>query len=174
MAPLIDSTSGKLIFSNFKFQNNKLVFSSLLEQISIYSRDEITLDLELTRDSEENFINFFFQNELKIIVIKSHLRKTNIRNSKNDWLNSIHIVKALLFGEPRFVSQKNLTNFELKKLTRFRKNLIKQQTRIKIQLTSLLNIIFPEFQYIFKSKIHKYISISIHISQLIELIEIYV
>ena len=84
MAPLIDSTSGKLIFSNFKFQNNKLVFSSLLEQISIYSRDEITLDLELTRDSEENFINFFFQNELKIIVIKSHLRKTNIRNSKND------------------------------------------------------------------------------------------
>ena len=80
----------------------------------------------------------------------------------------------MLFGEPRFVSQKNLTNFELKKLTRFRKNLIKQQTRIKIQLTSLLNIIFPEFQYIFKSKIHKYISISIHISQLIELIEIYV
>lgn len=47
-----------------------------------------------------------------------------------------------------------MTNFALKKLTRFRKNLIKQRTRTKIQLTSLLDIIFPELQYIFKTGIH--------------------
>lgn len=158
VASLVDSSSGELIFSNFKFQNNILGFSSLLEKISIYSKDEITLGLESTGHYGENFTNFFFQNGFKIAVINplqtSHLRKANIRDSKNDRLDSIHIAKALLFGELRFVSQQNLTNFALKKLTRFRKNLIKQRTRTKIQLTSLLDIIFPELQYIFKSGIH--------------------
>ena len=39
----------------------------------------------------------------------SHLRKAYIRDSKNDRLDSINIVKALLFGELRFVSQQNST-----------------------------------------------------------------
>lgn len=56
----------------------------------------------------------------------SHLRKANIRDSKNNRLDSINIAKALLFGNPGFISQKNLTNFMLKKITCFRKNLIKQ------------------------------------------------
>ena len=158
VASLVDSSSGELIFSNFKFQNNILCFSYLLEKISIYSKDEITLGLESTGHYGENFTNFFFQKGFKIAVINplqtSHLRKANIRDSKNDRLDSIHVTKALLFGEPRFVSQKNLTNFALKKLTHFRKNLIKQRSRIKIQLTSLLDIIFPELQYIFKSGIY--------------------
>ena len=48
---------------------------------------------------------------------------------------------------------KKFTNFALKKLTRFRKSLIKQ-TKTKIQLVSLLDIIFPELQYFFKSGVH--------------------
>ena len=104
VASLVDSSSGELIFSNFKFQNNILGFSSLLEKISIYSKDEITLGLESTGHYGENFTYFFFQNEFKIAVINplqtSHLRKANIRDSKNDRLDSIHIAKALLFGKP--------------------------------------------------------------------------
>lgn len=84
----------------------------------------------------------------------SHLRKANIRDSKNDRLDSINIAKALLFGEHRYVTQKNLTNFVLKKLTPFRRSLIKQKTKFKIQLVYLLDIIFPELQYFFKSGIH--------------------
>ena len=44
--------------------------------------------------------------------------------------------------------------FSLKKLTRFRSNLIKQRSKAKIQLISLLDLLFPELQYLFKSKIH--------------------
>ena len=113
MASLVDFSSGELIFSNFKFQNNILGFSSLLEKISIYSKDEITLGLESTGHYGENFTNFFFQNWFKIPMINplqtSHLRKAYIRDSKNDRLDSINIVKALLFGELRFVSQQNST-----------------------------------------------------------------
>lgn len=158
VASLVDSTSGELIFSNFKFQNNFIGFSSLLEKISKFPVTEIIIGLESTGHYGENFINFFFQKGFKIAVINplqtSHLRKANIRDSKNDRLDSINIAKTLLFNEHRYVTQKNLTNFALKKLTRFRKNLIKQKTKFKIQLVSLLDIIFPELQYFFKSGIH--------------------
>ena len=53
---------------------------------------------------------FFFQKGFKVAVINplqtSHLRKANIRDSKNDRLDSINIAKALLFGEHRYISQK--------------------------------------------------------------------
>lgn len=158
VASFIDSSSGELIFSNFKFQNNILGFSSLFEKISKFSVSEIIIGLESTGHYGENFINFFFQKGFKIAVINplqtSYLRKANIRDSKNDRLDSINIAKALLFGKHTYVSQKNLTNFSLKKLTRFRKSLIKQKTKTKIQLVSLLDIIFPELQYFFKSGVH--------------------
>ena len=158
VASLVNSSSGELIFSNFKFQNNILGFSSLFERTSKLSVNEIIISLESTRHYGEYFINFFFQKGFKIAVINplqtSHLLKANIRNSKNDRLDSINIAKSLLFGEHRYISQKNLTNFALKKLTRFRKSLIKQKTRTKIQLVSLLNIIFSELQYFFKSGVH--------------------
>lgn len=158
VASLVDSTSRELIFSNFKFQNNFIGFSSLLEKISKFPVTEIIIGLESTGHYGENFINFFFQKGFKIAIINplqtSHLRKANIRDSKNDRLDSINIAKTLLFNEHRYVTQKNLTNFALKKLTRFRKNLIKQKTKFKIQLVSLLDIIFPELQYFFKSGVH--------------------
>ena len=37
VASLVDFSSSELIFLNFRFQNNILGFSSLLEKISIYS-----------------------------------------------------------------------------------------------------------------------------------------
>ena len=158
VASLIDSDSGELIFSNFKFQNNMPGFFSLYEKIITSSIKDVIIGLESTGHYGENFINFFFQKGFKIAVINplqtSHLRKANIRDTKNDHLDSVTIAKALLFDNHKFVSQKNISNFALKKLTRFRKSLVKQRTRAKIQLVSLLDIIFPELQYIFKSGIH--------------------
>lgn len=156
VASLVDS--GELIFSNFKFQNNMPGFFSLYEKILDFSTKDIIIGLESTAHYGENFINFFFQKGFKIAVINplqtSHLRKANIRDTKNDHLDSITVAKALLFDNFKFVSQNNVSNFALKKLTRFRKSLVKQRSRSKIQLVSLLDIIFPELQYIFKAGIH--------------------
>lgn len=43
VASLVDSSSGELIFSNFKFQNNILGFSSLLEKILLTSSSKMDL-----------------------------------------------------------------------------------------------------------------------------------
>lgn len=59
----VDSSSGELIFSNFKFQNNILGFSSLLEKLSKFSLTKIIISLESTGHYGKNFITFFFQKD---------------------------------------------------------------------------------------------------------------
>jgi len=55
----------------------------------------------------------------------------------------------------RFVTFYDLDLMELKTLGRFRQKTVKQRTRLKIQLTSYVDQVFPELQYFFKSGLHQ-------------------
>ena len=55
----------------------------------------------------------------------------------------------------RFITLKDLDYIELKELGRFRQKTVKQRTRLKIQLTSYSDQVFPELQYFFKSGVHQ-------------------
>lgn len=158
VASCIDSSTNEVIFSNFKFKNDFKGFSALLNKIKSFDAENLIIGLESTSHYVENLINFLFRHDFKVALINplqtSHLRKANIRDAKNDNLDSLNIAKSLLFTKLNFVSEKNIECFSLKKLTRFRSNLIKQRSKAKIQLTSLLDLLFPELQYLFKSKIH--------------------
>ena len=158
VASCIDSSTNEVVFSNFKFKNDFKGFSALLNKIKSFDAKNLIIGLESTSHYGENLINFLFRHDFKVALINplqtSHLRKANIRDAKNDNLDSLNIAKSLLFTKLNFVSEKNIECFSLKKLTRFRSNLIKQRSKAKIQLTSLLDLLFPELQYLFKSKIH--------------------
>ena len=216
VASCIDSSTNEIVFSNFKFKNDFIGFSALLDKIKTFDTKNLIIGLESTSHYGENLINFLFKQHFKVALINplqtSHLRKANIRDAKNDNLDSLNIAKSLIFAKLNFISEKNINCFSLKKLTRFRSSLIKQRSKAKIQLTSLLDLLFPELQYLFKSKIHskaiysllkkypsaeeiaalkddeisnelkslakttvgiKDTSISLHLIQLIELIELY-
>ena len=54
----------------------------------------------------------------------------------------------------RFVTLYDIALMQLKNLGRFRQKTVKQRTRLKIQLTSYVDQVFPELQYFFKSGIH--------------------
>ena len=54
----------------------------------------------------------------------------------------------------RFISLYDIGLMQLKNLERFRQKIVKQHTRLKIQLTSYVTQGFPELQYFFKSGIH--------------------
>jgi len=158
VASCINSSTNEVIFSNFKFKNDFKGFSALLDKIKSLDVKNLIIGLESTSHYGENLINFLFKQHFKVALINplqtSHLRKANIRDAKNDRLDSLNIARSLIFGKLNFVSEKNIDCFSLKKLTRFRSNLIKQRSKAKIQLTSLLDLLFPELQYLFKSKIH--------------------
>lgn len=50
---------------------------------------------------------------------------------------------------------KDLDYIELKALGRFRQKIVKQRTRLKIQLISYIDQAFPELQYFFNSGLHQ-------------------
>ncbi|ALF24991.1 IS110-like element ISFnu4 family transposase [Fusobacterium nucleatum] len=158
VASCIDSSTNEIVFSNFKFKNDFIGFSALLDKIKTFDTKNLIIGLESTSHYGENLINFLFKQHFKVALINplqtSHLRKANIRDAKNDNLDSLNIAKSLIFAKLNFISEKNINCFYLKKLTRFRSSLIKQRSKAKIQLTSLLDLLFPELQYLFKSKIH--------------------
>ena len=158
VASCIDSSTNEIVFSNFKFKNDFKGFSTLLDKIKTFDTKNLIIGLESTSHYGENLINFLFKQHFKVALINplqtSHLRKANIRDAKNDNLDSLNIAKSLIFAKLNFISEKNINCFSLKKLTRFRSSLIKQRSKAKIQLTSLLDLLFLELQYLFKSKIH--------------------
>ena len=158
VASCIDSSTNEIVFSNFKFKNDFKGFSTLLDKIKTFDTKNLIIGLESTSHYGENLINFLFKQHFKVALINplqtSHLRKANIRDAKNDNLDSLNIAKSLIFAKLNFISEKNINCFSLKKLTRFRSSLIKQRSKAKIQLISLLDLLFPELQYLFKSKIH--------------------
>ena len=55
----------------------------------------------------------------------------------------------------RFMTFYDLDLMDLKTLGRFCQKSIRQRTRLKIQLTSYVDQVFPELQYFFKSGLHQ-------------------
>lgn len=84
------------------------------------------------------------------------MRKNNIRKTKTDKIDTFVIAKTLVMQDSlRFITLQDLDYIELKELGRFRQKTAKQRTRLKIQLTSYIDQVFPELQYFFKSGVHR-------------------
>ena len=84
------------------------------------------------------------------------MRKHNIRKTNTDKVDTFIIAKTLMLQTSyRFVSFYDLDLMDLKQFGRFRQKTVKQRTRLKIQLTSYVDQVFPELQYFFKSGLHQ-------------------
>ena len=59
-----------------------------------------------------------------------------------------------MMNDLRYVTLQDIGLIQLKNLGSFRLKMVKQRTRLKIQLTSYVDQVFPELQYFFKSGIH--------------------
>ena len=68
----------------------------------------------------------------------------------------LDVYKRQMQDNLRFVSFFDLDMMDLKALGRFRQKTIKQRTRLKIQLTTYVDQVFPEIQYFFKSGLHQH------------------
>ena len=82
------------------------------------------------------------------------MRKNNIRKTKTDKVDTYVIAKTLIMQDD--ISFYDLDMMDLKALGRFRQKTVKQRTRLKIQLTTYIDQVFPEIQYFFKSGLHQH------------------
>ena len=84
------------------------------------------------------------------------MRKNSARKTKTDKVDTFVIANLLMMQDSlRFMTLGDLDYIELKELGRFRQKLVKQRTRLKIQLTSNMDQFFPKLQYFFKFGLHQ-------------------
>lgn len=154
----IMNSDGEILVEAFSFSNDHSGFQKLLEHLSSFPKEDILIGMESTAHYAENLTCFLFTRGFKICIINpirtASLRKGNIRKTKTDSVDTYLIIKALSLDEYRLFSARDYDSLQLKNLCRFRQKLMKARTKVKIQLVTYVDLLFPELQYFFKSGIH--------------------
>ena len=155
------SSDGEILIEPFKFTNDYDGFYLLLSKLAPLDQNSIIIGLESTAHYGDNLVRFLISKGFKVCVLNpiqtSSMRKNSIRKTKTDKVDTFVIAKTLMMQDSlRFMTLNDLDYIELKELGRFRQKLVKQRTRLKIQLTSYVDQVFPELQYFFKSGLHQH------------------
>ena len=154
------SSDGEILIEPFQFSNDADGFQLLISKLDSFDKDSLIIGLESTAHYGDNLVRYLVASFYKVCVLNpiktSSMRKNNIRKTKTDKVDTYIICKTLMMQDHlRFVSFYDLDLMALKALGRFRQKTMKQRTRLKIQLTSYLDEVFPELQYFFKSGLHQ-------------------
>jgi len=154
------SSDGEILIQPFKFTNDGDGFQLLVSKLESFDKNSIIIGLESTAHYGDNLVRYLVACSYHVCVINpiqtSTMRKNNIRKTKTDKVDTYIIAKTLMMQSTRrFYSYEDLDMMDLKTLGRFRQKTMKQRTRLKIQLTSYVDQVFPELQYFFKSGLHQ-------------------
>ncbi len=77
-------------------------------------------------------------------------RNEKIRGSKTDDLDCELIAKVIKFGVGKETAMPSEELFQLKQLARFRWDLVQRLSSIKLEVISVLDTVFPEYETVFK------------------------
>ena len=148
------SSDGEILMEPFQFSNDADGFHMLLSRLDSLQSNNIIIGLESTAHYGDNLVRYLVASSFQVCVLNpiktSSMRKNNIRKTKTDKDDTYIIAKNLMMQDfYRFVTFYDLDLMNLIQLGRFRQKAIKQRTRLKIQLTSYVDQIFPELQYFF-------------------------
>ncbi len=152
------NTDGVIQLEPFAFQNNHDGFQLLKTNLETLNKNDLIIGLESTAHYAENVIFFLHSLGYRLAVINpvqtAAVRKTGIRKTKNDKIDSLLICKTMVLNAFHLYTENDVKTLQLKSFCRFRQNLKKSKARLKIQLTSYVDMIFPELQFFFKFGLH--------------------
>lgn len=152
------NADGVILIEPFPFANNHEGFKLLKTKLATLDKESVLVGLESTAHYAENVIFFLHSLGFNLAVINpiqtAAMRKTGLRKTKTDKIDSLLICKTLAVNAFRAYTETDIKTLKLKSLCRFRQNLKKSKARLKVQLTSYVDVIFPELQYFFKSGLH--------------------
>ncbi len=154
------SSDGEIILEPFKFTNDADGFQLLVSKLESFDKNSLIIGLESTAHYGDNLVRYLVAELYQVCVLNPiktcQMRKNNVRKTKTDKVDTFVIAKTLMMQDNlRFISFFHLDMMDLKALGRFRQKTIKQRTRLKIQLTTYVDQVFPEIQYFFKSGLHQ-------------------
>lgn len=156
------SSDGEIISEPFSFSNDNIGFQKLISKLDSLQKEKILIGLESTAHFGENIISYLFSLGFAIGLINpiqtANLRRSNIRKTKNDKVDTKIIIKALSLGNYSLITSRDINNLKLKGLCRSRRNLVTMRSKAKIQLVSYMDQLFPELAQFFKGNLHLNVS----------------
>ena len=150
----IISSEGEVLANVFTIQNNMEGFCCLLQRIRDCSspQDKIKVGLEATGHYSYNILGFLLDNGLDTYVLNPlhtnlYRKSLSLRKTKTDRVDA-RTIAAMLLSD---VGLKPYTetayhNEELKSLTRYRFNKVKERGQLKQSIARLVGILFPELE----------------------------
>ena len=153
VASLINE-DGSILVKAIKFTNSNDGLQKLIDSISDYDQSQIYCAMEATGTYWLSLFSALTDKGFNVSVfnpyqIKSFRGAYTNRKQKNDVIDSILIANFLNFNGTKQTSLPNDDLLALKNLTRYRSNLVSNISKVKTQVTGILDKVFPEYSDLF-------------------------
>lgn len=150
----ITNSDGEVLFKPFTISNNSDSFNDLYQKVSSLTNDfsNVKVGLEATGHYNYNLLGFLINKGLPTFVINplhtNLFRKSlSLRQTKTDKVDAHTIALMMMSGvNLRSYSDTAYHNEELKSLTRYRFDKVKERAKLKTSVSRLVNILFPELE----------------------------
>ena len=150
----IQDSESEVLAEVFTIPNNMDGFRSLLEKIRscTSSQDKIKVGLEATGHYSYNILGFLLNNGLATYVLNPlrtnlYRKSLSLRKTKTDRVDARTIAAMLLSDvDLKPYTDTAYQNEELKSLTRYRFDKVKERAKLKSSVSRLVCILFPELE----------------------------
>ena len=148
------SSKGEVLADVFTIPNNRNGFETLLQCIRSCTlpADKIKVGLEATGHYSYNILRFLIDKGLATYVINPlhtnlYRKSLSLRKTKTDRIDA-RTIAAMLMSDVDLKSYTDTAyhNEELKSLTRYRFDKVRQRAKLKQSVARLVNILFPELE----------------------------
>ena len=148
------SSEGEVLADVFTIPNNAEGFGTLLQAIRNCTRpaDKIMVGLEATGHYSYNILGFLLDRGLPTYVINPlhtnlYRKSLSLRKTKTDRIDARTIATMLLSDvDLKSYTDTSYHNEELKSLTRYRFDKVQDRAKLKIAVSRLVCILFPELE----------------------------
>jgi len=150
----ITNSDGQVLFKSFTIPNNREGFETLFQKIESVSDDlnKVKVGLEATGHYSYNLLGFLLDKGCPTFVINPlhtnlYRKSLSLRKTKTDKVDSRTIATMMMSDmNLKSYSDTSYHNEELKSLTRYRFDKVKERAKLKSSVSRLVCILFPELE----------------------------
>ena len=150
----ITNSDGEILFKSFTISNNWEGFETLFQRIEAVSDDlsKVKVGLEVTGHYSYNLLGSLLDKGLTTYVINPlhtnlYRKSLSLRKTKTDKVDS-RTIATMIMSDMNLKSYSDTFyhNEELKSLTRYRFDKVKERAKLKSSVSRLVCILFPELE----------------------------
>ena len=157
---MVDKETGEILSNPSEFNNNQEGFLLLIKKMSSYAKSELLIGMEDTGHYHFALLKYLLDSRYTVALINPTTtdltRKLQGGITKNDPLDSLTICDVIGSNQrkkPYRITKVNRFDlYEQKQLTRHHHNLKEELNIYKCRLQKCIDIVFPEFNSLFRSK----------------------